>query len=307
MKRTIGEILDRVFSVDSVLQRIEVLKTNECKPLKKFLKYALDPTIKFAIPDGVPPYKKSGQKAGFSSSNLASEIELCYRYVMPHPTERYHPTFWGPEKKRVMKREQFFVGTLETLDNREAVYFIQMKSKVLHEIGNESNILSADDVNLAFPGLIPSASPQSKDDIKIAKAVEKIEPIAKELVEKTKTAVKSPPPHPVANGVKGSISKKIKEAARERRKYLADKEKDKAKRREKQAAKRAAKRAAKKASEKGESEVPLLARVLAADTTPIPDYGTKSALEEIVEDYSDVTPADPAFDIDPSEFLIRGK
>ena len=57
MKLSISEILELVSRAKDRTERIELLRKHDNGALRTVLKYALDPAIKFALPEGEPPYK----------------------------------------------------------------------------------------------------------------------------------------------------------------------------------------------------------------------------------------------------------
>ena len=56
MARSIPLIFEDVAEANSFEARQKVLLENESKPLKELLKYAFHPDVKFALPEGAPPY-----------------------------------------------------------------------------------------------------------------------------------------------------------------------------------------------------------------------------------------------------------
>lgn len=148
VRRTIGEILDAVDAAKENKDKVEILRTYASDRLKLFLKYALDPSIKFMLPPGVPKYRVNpGFRPGSSSSELFNEMKRMYVLLAPHPTEKFHPGLSKDNPRNQMKREQIFVGMLESFYPAESNYLIQMKEKTL-------TCVSPQVVDIAFPGLL---------------------------------------------------------------------------------------------------------------------------------------------------------
>ncbi len=148
MRLTIGEVLDDVSATEDQKEKVRILRQNDSKPLRQFLKYALDPTIEFMLPKGPVPHKQNPRyRAGFSDAELYSSVGRLYIFLAPHPTERYSKGFATDDKKNQSRREMKFISLLESFYVAEAEYLIQMKDKNLSCV----DITTA---NLAFPGLI---------------------------------------------------------------------------------------------------------------------------------------------------------
>lgn len=159
VRKTIGEILDDVAAAETSQEKVEILKAYKSPPLLQFLRYALDPTILFTLPEGTPPFKRNPHhKPGSAGSEIFNEMKRMYVLLQPHPTEKFHPKFSEPTKLNQMRAEQKFVGMLESFYDGEAEYLIQMKDKSLTAV----DIATA---NLAFPGLIPTGKATSRPQV----------------------------------------------------------------------------------------------------------------------------------------------
>ena len=57
MKLGIAEIVEQTSKLNSKQDQVNFLRKNDSVPLRIVLKNALDPEIKFALPEGDPPFK----------------------------------------------------------------------------------------------------------------------------------------------------------------------------------------------------------------------------------------------------------
>lgn len=166
MRYTIGEIFNFLTEAKTVAEKKIILKKHDSKQLRQFLKYCLDPTIEFNIPDGEIPYRESNFPTGLSPTTLLIEVNRLYIFIKKHPTEKYHgklsmeydanaPLHVKEEALRMVRiREERFINLLEALDNYEAKLVIQMVRKQISQI-------DADTVNSVFPKLIPASKPSA--------------------------------------------------------------------------------------------------------------------------------------------------
>lgn len=132
----IWEILQKVSTSKSKAEKVELLKKNESWALKDTLRCAYDKTLEFVLPEGSPPYQPNKPESA-PSSILRRYKE--YSYFIKGGSGKDLPDY---------KREQMFIGLLESVHPEEAVYLIQMKDKKSFEG------LTKATVNEAFPGLI---------------------------------------------------------------------------------------------------------------------------------------------------------
>lgn len=136
MKRSISEILKLVSEQPTRQSKVETLLKHNTPVLTQVLQYALDPRIKWLLPEGSPPYKENvypGQEL-----NLYSEARRLYLFV-----EGGNPNLTN------IKRELLFIQLLEILDPNDAKLIIAAKDKKIPYKGITVKL-----VNEAFPGLI---------------------------------------------------------------------------------------------------------------------------------------------------------
>ena len=117
IRKSVTEILTEVGEVKTFAERVKALKAHEGNTaLKTVLKYAYDPNIKFLLPEGTPPYKVNDfpDQQGL----LYNQVRRFYLFV-----EGGHPNLTD------LKREDLFIGLLETIDKDDAKTIVGMKDK----------------------------------------------------------------------------------------------------------------------------------------------------------------------------------
>lgn len=136
MRLGIAEVLKRTSEQKTKEEKIMTLRKNDSSALRTILKYALDPAIKWALPEGDPPYKPAPYLD--QQSMLYQEARRLYLFVEG-----------GNPNLTPMKRETLFIGLIESIDAEDAKVLLAAKEKKLPYKGITVNI-----VNEAFPGLI---------------------------------------------------------------------------------------------------------------------------------------------------------
>jgi len=137
--RSIPAIFEEIASANSFEARQKVLKDNESNPLKDLLRYAFHPDIKFALPDGDPPYKCIGSPDEYNPTYLYPNIKKFYLYIEG-----------GHDGLTPLRREQLFVNMLEGLHPAEAKVVLQVKDKKLKFRGLTYKL-----VKTTFPEILP--------------------------------------------------------------------------------------------------------------------------------------------------------
>jgi hypothetical protein len=134
MRLGIAEVLKQVSEQKTKEEKINVFRKNDSSALRTVLKYALDPNVKWALPEGAPPYKPAPYLD--QQSMLYSEARRLYLFIEG-----------GNSNLTPLKRETLFIGLLESIDPEDAKVLLAAKDKKLKGI-------TAAIVNEAFPGLI---------------------------------------------------------------------------------------------------------------------------------------------------------
>jgi len=117
------EIFDEFEKAETKSDRIAILRKYDNPRLRKFLVYALDPTVEFDVV--VPKYRPAIEPAGLNYTYLDSEVPKLYRFIK-HNAQR-------PEGLTPEKQVSLLLVILESLHKDEAtilVNVIQKKFKV---------------------------------------------------------------------------------------------------------------------------------------------------------------------------------
>ena len=138
MKLGISEILAKASTITDDTARVGFLRQNQSTVLHMILRGAFDPTIKWALPSGVPPYKPNALVD--QHHRLFTETRKLYLFVEG-----------GSPNLKQLRRETLFVELLETVDPEDAKLLLAIKDKTMPYPG-----VTLDIVNQAFPGLIPT-------------------------------------------------------------------------------------------------------------------------------------------------------
>jgi hypothetical protein len=139
-KLGISEIIKLASEQKTKEEKVAVLRNNNSSALQTVLKFALDPTVKWALPPGEPPYKPIPYLD--QQSMLYSEARRLYLFIEG-----------GNPNLTPIKRESLFIGLLESIDPEDAKLLVSIKDKKLPSYGPFKG-LSAATINEAFPGLI---------------------------------------------------------------------------------------------------------------------------------------------------------
>jgi len=132
----IHEILHNVNLAKTKKEKIDILKKNESWALKDTIRCAYDKTLHFVLPEGSPPYEPNTENSAPSS--------ILRRYK-----EYLFFLKGGPGKDLPdYKREQMFIGLLESVHPQEALILLKMKDK------QPFDGLTKATIDEAFPGLI---------------------------------------------------------------------------------------------------------------------------------------------------------
>jgi hypothetical protein len=132
---SVAKVLSQINELNDKKEILDSLKVNGHPVLISILKYIFDPSIKFLLPEGVPPYKPNMYD---EPKALLGEANKMYLFI-----EGGHKTL------KQIKREQIFIQMLETVSPEDAILLLSMKDKKCPY----KNITKAI-VKEAFPGLI---------------------------------------------------------------------------------------------------------------------------------------------------------
>ena len=101
-KLPISVIIETAAAFKKIEERAEFLRKHDSTALQTVLKYGLDPKIKWALPEGAPPYKEC--QALDIEGMLYSEARRLYLFVEG-----------GNQNLTKLKREMLFINMLESL------------------------------------------------------------------------------------------------------------------------------------------------------------------------------------------------
>jgi len=118
MNKTFHQIFSEVEEAKTKKEKQEVLRKYSGPALKQVLGYTFDPNIKWLLPEGTPPFKPLPKSADMES-RLMSELRRLYLFVEGDTDAQRNLT--------TLRREQLFIGLLESIDPDDAKVLIGMK------------------------------------------------------------------------------------------------------------------------------------------------------------------------------------
>lgn len=132
------EIFDKLQTLNTREEKIQLLRKNSTIQFKDFLRGLFDPNIKFDVE--IPEYRPSIEPAGLNYSSLHTEMNRAYIFVIGHPKS---PTGLTAQKKMAILKNM-----LESVHKNEAELLIGMLKKNL-----KIKSLTPKLVNEAFPDI----------------------------------------------------------------------------------------------------------------------------------------------------------
>jgi hypothetical protein len=154
LRKQIGEIFREIASVKEKspkvtrARRVEILRMNESTTLLVLLKQGLDPRLKYALPEGAPPFvPQNNVPVGLTPTDLYHETRKLF-YLL-------EPSCGGHPNLNPRKREQIFIQMLEGLHTLDADALLAVKDKDLKKYGIDEAL-----VNEAFPPLLSAPVPE---------------------------------------------------------------------------------------------------------------------------------------------------
>lgn len=115
MRKYVTEMLD---DINNDPAKLEVYKNDAA--LKIIFEYAFDPSKKFILPEGEPPFKPSAEPMGMTPTNLFSELRRLYVFCR--------------QDLKPIKRESLFISFLEGVHPTEAKMLMAVKDQNLHKL-----------------------------------------------------------------------------------------------------------------------------------------------------------------------------
>jgi hypothetical protein len=136
MKLSVSEILKQAAAITDENQRIQWLRQNNSVALESVLRGAFDPTIKWLLPEGNPPYKPNDLVD--QQHKFYAEARKLYLFIEG-----------GNPNLKQLRRESLFIEFLEAVDPEDAKLLLAIKEKTLPYPG-----VTPDVVRKAFPGIL---------------------------------------------------------------------------------------------------------------------------------------------------------
>jgi hypothetical protein len=133
----VAEFLENVSKLKKKEDKIAALQTNDSYILRTILQGAFDPRIKWALPEGAPPYK-------------VNDIVDQENVLIKDARKLVYFVEGGSPNMKQLKRETLFIEFLESLAPADAKMILAMKDKKLPWKGITPQL-----INEAFPGFLP--------------------------------------------------------------------------------------------------------------------------------------------------------
>jgi hypothetical protein len=139
MQKTFHEIFKEVEKQKARKDKIAALQKYSGPALKQVLGLTFDPNVKWLLPEGAPPYNPLPKSADQEVA-LAAELRKMYLFLQGNTdTQR---------NLKQVRREQLFIGLLESIDPDDAKVVIGMKDGKLPYKGITRKLVAE-----AFPNL----------------------------------------------------------------------------------------------------------------------------------------------------------
>ena len=136
MRLGIAEILKKVSELKTKEEKLDMLRKNDNTAMRTVLKYAFDPKIQWALPEGKPPYKPCPYLD--QENMLYHEARRLYLFL-----EGGNPNLTN------IKRESMFISLLESLAPADAELLCEVKEKRIPYKSINPQL-----VKEAFPGIL---------------------------------------------------------------------------------------------------------------------------------------------------------
>ena len=118
MQIGIAEFLEKVGKLRHTKEKVDALKANDSFALRVILQGAFDPTVKFLLPEGIPPYKPN---------NLVDQ-----EHILINEARKLQYFVDGFHELTPSKREMMFIEFLERVAPKDAELLCAIKEKKLH-------------------------------------------------------------------------------------------------------------------------------------------------------------------------------
>lgn len=113
-------IFKEISDAKTHLEKVKMLKENRNSMVDFLLELAFSKNIKLTLPEGIPPYEKTGEADLFNATLLYANRKTIEMFVNDNSSHI------AP-----IKREQLFIDLLENVDIKEAELLCEVKDKNL--------------------------------------------------------------------------------------------------------------------------------------------------------------------------------
>jgi hypothetical protein len=118
MQKPIYKMLEEIDKLSNQKEKVQALNAHQYRDvLANIINLALNPNIKWLLPEGDPPYKPCEFDA---EGRLLVELRRLYLFLEG-----------GNQNLKQTKREQLFIDILESIDPNDAKLLLAMKDKKL--------------------------------------------------------------------------------------------------------------------------------------------------------------------------------
>lgn len=137
MVNGVAETLEKIAKMKSKKEKVEALRASDSFAIRTVLRGALDPRIKWILPEGTPPYKPNDL------------VDLENVFIRECRKLMYFVEGPAPNVKQI-RRETMFIELLESVAPADATLLCSIKEKKLPWKG-----ITVALVQEAFPDLLP--------------------------------------------------------------------------------------------------------------------------------------------------------
>lgn len=117
MRKGLAEIVKDVADAKSTKEKVALLQQNDSGALRGIFQLAYDVNVKWALPEGNPPFKPL-DKSFDAQGMLLKEMRRMYLFVEG-----------GNNNLKPMRREQLFINLLEEIDPDDAQLILNCKDR----------------------------------------------------------------------------------------------------------------------------------------------------------------------------------
>jgi len=132
---TIAEVFNLFEKAETDADRINVLRTNNTKTLRKVLACAFNPNIQFTTEGRWPKWRPSDVPTGMTYSDLHREFDRMYLFMQNHPKR--------PPTLTEKRSNELLVQMLEMMPEGDAIVTLNMMGKNLKVKGLTKEIAEA--------------------------------------------------------------------------------------------------------------------------------------------------------------------